>query len=88
MVVRIAALRALVDMGQYAEPVPGILVEHLARRIVVRAEMGGDEILVLERRLHMPAHRFPPPGPVVGNDRRVAVCGKLFERVGHIRVSA
>src|SRR6185437_16139104 len=82
VVVRLAALRAAVDVRQDAEAELWVLVEHLALRHVV-AEMRRDEILVPQHVLEQRANLLAPRRTRLGGQDTMTVGGEAVQRVSH-----
>src|SRR3546814_3705315 len=83
VVVRLAALRVRVDVGEDAEAELRIGIEQRARRPVVLAEMILDEVCVGQRALQVMAHRLASGRAGVGGERLMAVRRKLLQGVAH-----
>src|SRR3546814_14591942 len=81
VVVRLAALRVRVDVGEDAEAELRIGIEQRARRPVVLAEMILDEVCVGQRALQVMAHRLASGRAGVGEIGRAACRERVWQYV-------
>jgi hypothetical protein len=78
---------AMVHVGEDAEAKLRVFIEDLALRHIV-AEVGGDEVIVLQHVLQQRADLLPAGGSWVGLQGIVTGGGELLERVGHDHASS
>src|SRR5579875_2234491 len=82
VIMRIAVLGAVIDMAEDAEAEFGILVQNLALGHLV-AEIGVDEIVVLQHVLDQRAHPLAPFDARILLEDPAAFRRKLLERISH-----
>src|SRR5262249_17923030 len=82
VIVRLAFLGAVVDVGEYAEAELRVFVENLPLRHVV-AEMPGHEAVALQQVLDERAHFLAPFATGILREDAVTPVGELLEAIAH-----